>query len=248
MKILSIGNSFSRDAQRYLYRLSLEAGIPMKSVNLVIGGCSLAKHFRNMHADTRDLYSLEVNGEPTDLWVSLREALVSDDWDFITLQQCSAHSPNYETYQPYLSELSAYVKRLVPKAKQVIHQVWPYEEGSQRLTVMMGCTKPEEMLEKNIAAYSRAAADIEAHGIIPSGVAMLRAYRSGVSKMYQDTWHAGHGAGRLLLAELWLTALSGADMRGVRIPKLDVPVSDGEIGIIREIAYEAAKEYGWIKA
>ena len=33
MKILSIGNSFSQDAQRYLHRLALREGVQMKTVN-----------------------------------------------------------------------------------------------------------------------------------------------------------------------------------------------------------------------
>ena len=40
MKILSIGNSFSQDAQRYLYRLAKKAGDTFKTVNLDIGGCT----------------------------------------------------------------------------------------------------------------------------------------------------------------------------------------------------------------
>lgn len=48
MKILSIGNSFSQDAQRYLHRLAKHEGVQLKTVNLYIGGCSLQRHYENI--------------------------------------------------------------------------------------------------------------------------------------------------------------------------------------------------------
>ena len=48
MKILSIGNSFSQDAQRYLHRLAKNEGVDMKTVNLYIGGCPLRSHYLNI--------------------------------------------------------------------------------------------------------------------------------------------------------------------------------------------------------
>ena len=101
MKILSIGNSFSQDAQRYLHRLAKQDGTKMKTVNLYIGGCSLQKHYLNM-LDDNVAYDFEFNGEGTGLKVSIRQALVSDDWDVITLQQASHLSGRYETYLPYI--------------------------------------------------------------------------------------------------------------------------------------------------
>ncbi len=48
MKILSIGNSFSQDAHRYLYEIAKKDGVDVKPVNLYIGGCSLRTHYINM--------------------------------------------------------------------------------------------------------------------------------------------------------------------------------------------------------
>ena len=48
MKLLSIGNSFSQDAQRYLHRIAAAAGESLKCVNLYIGGCSLRTHYFNI--------------------------------------------------------------------------------------------------------------------------------------------------------------------------------------------------------
>ena len=77
MKILSISNSFSQDAQRYLHALAEHNGVNMKTVNLFIGGCTLYRHYSNM-LDDRAEYDFGFNGEMTGIKVSIRQALTSD--------------------------------------------------------------------------------------------------------------------------------------------------------------------------
>ena len=127
MDILSIGNSFSQDAQRYLHSIAKSDGVELNTFNLFIGGCSLSRHYRNMLSENRE-YTLEMNGQSTDFNVSLKEALLNRSWDVVTLQQVSNESPYFETYQPYLNKLTEYVRACVPKAKIVIHQTWAYEQ------------------------------------------------------------------------------------------------------------------------
>ena len=61
IKVLSIGNSFSEDAQRYLYGIARADGVSMKTVNLYIGGCSLERHYRNMLSGNA-VYDFQING------------------------------------------------------------------------------------------------------------------------------------------------------------------------------------------
>ena len=42
MNILSIGNSFSQDAQQYLHRIAAADSVALNTFNLMIGGCSLS--------------------------------------------------------------------------------------------------------------------------------------------------------------------------------------------------------------
>ena len=102
MEILSIGNSFSQDAQKYLHRIAETNGERLKCVNLYIGGCSLRQHYLNM-LDNAAKYEFEFNGEHTGLLVSISEALKSDNWDYVTLQQASRESFNFDNYVPYLT-------------------------------------------------------------------------------------------------------------------------------------------------
>ena len=109
IKILSIGNSFSQDAQAYVHQIAASAGIETKVVNLYIGGCSLERHYNNI-TENAVAYNYELNGNThMGRTVSIMEGLIEEDWDFVTLQQASAVSGLPATYHPYLEELSAYV-------------------------------------------------------------------------------------------------------------------------------------------
>lgn len=231
MKILSIGNSLSQDAQRYLHTLAKQEGVNLRAVNLYIGGCPLRKHYLNM-LDDNAYYDYEFNGEKTGLKVSIRQALVSDDWDYVTLQQGSLVSDKLETYTPYLQALAEYVKKYCPNTKILIHQTWAYKENSPHLLQKMGYSTPEEMFEKVSECYNRAVALIDADGMIPSGAAMLRAYQLGGEDLYFDDVHASRGAGRYLLALCWFKYLTGKDITGNSFSELDVPVTDRDREIV----------------
>ena len=107
LKILSIGNSFTQDPLRYLHDMGKARGVNIKCVNLVIGGCSLERHYRNMLSQ-KDAYSLEINGESIGFTTDLRMALASDMFDIVTIQQASHFSHMPETYYPYIEKLAEY--------------------------------------------------------------------------------------------------------------------------------------------
>ena len=52
-----------------------------------------------------------------------------DYWDVITFQQASPKSGDFSTYEPFLTELSAYVKKYAPGAKQYIHAIWAWSDA-----------------------------------------------------------------------------------------------------------------------
>ena len=234
MKILSIGNSFSQDAQRYLYKLAKKAGDDFKTVNLDIGGCSLRTHYINALEDKAN-YAFEYNGDYPGLLVSIKQLLISDEWDVITFQQASHLSAHYETYTPYLENLLEYVKKYCPHSKIYIHQTWAYEEGSERLKEVGGYNSAEAMFKNICESYAKAAQTVQADGIIPCGQAMLNATKMGIKKIHRDTFHASLGVGRYLLALTWYKALTGKDIINNDFDNFDEPVSDEE----RKIAIKA---------
>ena len=231
MKILSIGNSFSQDAQRYLHRLALREGIQMKTVNLYIGGCPLRRHYLNM-LDDNAAYDFQFNGESTGLKVSIRQALVSDNWDYVTLQQASHESAKPASYTPYIEALAAYVRKYCPKAKLLIHQTWAYETGSVKLANQERFATDAEMFAAVEDAYNKAFDLISADGLIPAGKAMLTAAKTGIEKIHRDTYHASLGAGRYLLALCWFKFLTGKDITENDYNDFDVPVTEEERKIV----------------
>lgn len=236
-KILSIGNSFTQDPQRYLNAIARARGVDLKCVNLVIGGCSLERHYRNMLSD-RDAYALEVNGTPTGFAVSLSEALSSDMFDFVTLQQASHYSFLPDTYTPYIEDLADFVRSYQPKAKLVIQRTWAYEEGSQRLA-NMGFATEKDMYDAICAAYDKAAELASADLSIPSGTAMHEALLLGLPRVHRDTFHADLGYGRYMLGLTWLATLCGLDPLEDKFCDLDVPATPEELAIVRQAAHNA---------
>lgn len=232
MNILCIGNSFSQDATRYLSAIAKADGFELNVVNLYIGGCSLHTHFRNIMTEEKAYY-LEVNGQYTGFCVSVKEALLNREWDVVTMQQVSNRSVDYESYQPYLNELSAYVKKFAPQAKQIIHQTWPYEKDSYRLCVELGYSKPEEMFSDIEKAYENAAREIAADGMILSGKLISKMGELGFTKVYRDTFHASLGAGRYGLGLLWYKTLTGRGISENAFRDFDEPVSEAEIAKIK---------------
>lgn len=227
MKILSIGNSFSQDSQRYLHRLAKHNGVAMKTVNLFIPGCPLKTHYINV-LDDNVAYNFEFNGEPTGIQVSIRQALVSDNWDVVTLQQASTSSGKYETYSPYIQTVAEYVRKYCPHAKLYIHQTWAYEEGSEPLKNWTQFASAEEMYSAIIDAYAKAANAVQADGIIPCGEAMMAALKLGAEKVHRDCYHASLGMGRYMLALCWYKLFTGKDITNDTFDDFDLPVSAAE--------------------
>jgi len=237
MKVLAIGNSFSSDATRYLHEIAKVDNYKLKVVNLYIGGCSLRTHYINMLND-EEAYQMEFNGYPTGFKVSIRKALQSDEWDFVTMQQVSHLSVDYDTFQPYLNELSQYIKKHTPKAKQILHQTWAYEQGSQRLCEELGYADQKQMFEDIESSYKKAAADLGNIMVIPSGESFQKALDNGISKLHRDTFHASLGIGRYILALTWYGALTGRSVLDNSFADFDEEVSETDLSIAKKSVSE----------
>ena len=240
MKILSIGNSFSDDAQHYLHRLAKHDGVQMKTVNLYIGGCTLRTHYLNMLNDSVS-YPFYFNGESTGLSVSLSQALSSDDWDIVTLQQASHKSPYFASYSPYLEELAKYVKKYCPHAKVYIHETWGYENGSVRLE-KIGYASMADMFKDVKVAYQKAAQTIRADGVFPCGTALLTASQNGLARTHRDGFHLSYGAGRYLAALTWYATLTGNAISNNNFNDFDELVSDEERAIVIKAVQAATQK------
>ena len=237
MKVLSIGNSFSDDAQRYLREIAASEGVEIETLNLCIGGCSLERHAANIKSGA-EAYIFHYNGgvNSDDRIVTIEEGITMREWDIVTLQQVSTHSFKEDSFYPYIYEVAAYVREKLPKAKIYIHQTWAYENGCPRSFEITDGKGAEFMLEGIRHAYRRAKHEINADAIIPSGELMELLRLRGANGIYRDTFHAGYGLGRYAIALLWYKLLTGRDVSENGFSHLDEPALEEDLKIARECA------------
>ena len=233
MKVLSIGNSFSQDAHRYLHSIAKNNGVDLQTVNLYIGGCSLRTHYLNVLGD-KQAYDLEFNGASTGVKVSIRQVLESVEWDVITLQQVSNLSFKQESYSPYVQEVLSYVKKYCPNTKIYLHETWAYANGSEKLA-STPYNNATDMFNDVKKTYLAMANQLGINAIIPSGSAMITALSLGIQKIHRDGFHASFGIGRYLLGLTWYKTLTGNSIDNDSFCDFDEEVSDFE----RKIAIQA---------
>lgn len=176
IKVLTIGNSFADNATRYLEEIAAaDKGVELVVGKANIGGCSLEKHWSLVEECDllQDLkpYDFYLTGAGTHS-ATLKEALTSEKWDFVTLQQVSDLSYKAETFYPYIEKLFDLAGKLAPQAQRVIHQTWAYRSDSGELK-KYGISQ-EDMFAGLKQAYSDAAKKLGCR-IIPCGEAFQKA-------------------------------------------------------------------------
>lgn len=224
MKILSIGNSFSVDAQRWVKDIFTAAGDEVTLGDLYIGGCPLERHCENMKSG---LPAYEYFKDNKTLGAaSLAAGLIDEDWDVITLQQASHFSGMEETYLPYLTDLADHVRSVCPNAVIYIHQTWAYEYNSAHHAFVNYGSDRRVMHERLTAAY-RKAAEILASPVLPVGKAVSLARENplfdpekGGIPITRDGFHLSYHQGRYLAGAVWYEALTGKPIADVPfVPK-----------------------------
>ena len=243
MKILSIGNSFSEDAQRYLHQIAKSCGDDIYCANLYIGGCSLETHYNNIKENKSD-YDFQVNGEHTNEKISIKDALIREDWDYITVQQVSSFSGMIETYYPYITEVIGFAKKLRPNAEIILHQTWSYENGSDHAAFINYDCDSDKMFEKIVQTNAEVAKRENVKTVIPDGeiINALRKkkefdYQNGGATLCRDTFHMDFVFGRYALSITWYKILSGKDVTKVSyLPPFETESVDNlkKINIIKE--------------
>lgn len=223
MKILSIGNSFSQDAHKWLHALAANNGIVMDTVNLYISGCSLEQHWQNAKADAAD-YDLEYNGGEAVGKISICQALTADRYDAVTLQQASHLSGMADSYTPFITELAALIREYQPNAKLYFHQTWTYEKYTEP-TPYSGYYRQifahygfdQDKMFQSLTDCSKIAAKLTCAEIIPTGTVIHRLRKqssafgqdAGGIPLSRDGYHLSWDYGRYAAAAVWLYTLTG---------------------------------------
>ena len=253
MNILAIGNSFSRDATAYLHQLLEDCGVENRIVNLYIGGCPLERHWQNIEFDRAD-YEYQLNGRIMERRVSIRQALEEAEWDVIVTQQASHDSGWAETYEPFLTLMTEYLRQKAPGARLCLHQTWAYETDSPHGNFMRYNRDQALMYRKLTACYQAAA---ERHGmqLIPCGevIQTLRQevpfrYGEGGISLCRDGFHMHLIYGRYALACTWARMLCGAEMEKsayVPVSECDpaLPADEALLALVRRTVMGVCEKY-----
>lgn len=175
LKLLTIGNSFSNNATRYLEEMFAAAGKDLLLGKTSLGGCSLAKHWNlveqcELLPDVKpyDFYRTGRESVPA----SLQDGLTAEAWDYVTIQQVSHESWRPETYEPYAGNLYTLIRESAPQAEVLLHQTWAYRVDAPLLQEFG--VDQQGMFERLTAAYGALAERFNCR-ILPSGDAIRRA-------------------------------------------------------------------------
>lgn len=223
MKILSIGNSFSEDAQRWLHSISLEGNCYMDTVNLFIGGCSLEMHWDCITNNKAD-YDYMGNNIERLRKATVNEVLANEEFDVITIQQASGVSGKPQAYVPYMYDLYEFVKKHQPNAKVYFHKTWAYEIDSTHGHYKFYNNDQAEMYRRitDCSEMVSKALDIP---IIPTGdfIQYLREntevfdYKNGGLSLCRDGFHLSEDYGRFAAAAVWYKTLTGEKVKADKL-------------------------------
>ncbi|MBE7090610.1 MAG: DUF4886 domain-containing protein [Clostridiales bacterium] len=212
LKILCVGNSFSEDASTYLGEIAKSAGQDVLIGNLVIGGCSLETHLNNLKTDAPQyLYFLnEGNGFVLHENTVLTDALTSEQWDVITLQQASHDSGKPETYEP-LPPLLTELQTLCPNAKFYWHMTWAYQGNSTHWAFPRYYANDQAKMYESILScvQQQILPDSRFTGVIPNGTAVQNARETFGDNLTRDGFHLSLDLGRYIAALTFFTTLTG---------------------------------------
>lgn len=214
VKILAIGNSFSDDAiEHYLYGLAEAAGHKVVIGNLYIGGAQLSLHWQNASADAAAYSYRKINqngNKTTRANTSISTALAEENWDYVSFQQASAYSGQYQTFVQPLSALYDYVKERTTnsRVKYILHQTWAYPQSSTLSAFASYGDSQETMYAAIVDAYIQAKDLIDADLIVPAGTAIQNGRTSVIGDNFnRDGSHLDLNIGRYTASATWFEAI-----------------------------------------
>lgn len=233
LKVLAVGNSFSRDAvEKYLFNLCKAEGIEIVIGSVYIYSCNLQHHWDNLIYNIKE-YNYKKIGDGEDIFkfnVSLPSVIIDEDWDIVTFQQESGSSGIYSSYDPYLTNIVEWAG-IVSKAQIWFHQTWAYEQNSTHPAfgnygynqILMYDAITETL--KQVMDEHKDILDF-----IPTGTAIQNIRTSYIGDtMTRDGFHLEDTYGRYAAACTWFEKLTGKDIRNNPFTPRDIDVYMQEV-------------------
>lgn len=248
LKILCIGNSYSKDTTNFVPEILMDLGIcNFKVGHLYIANCSVNRHYANLVEDATIVPDIGVQNYQYRLhdgtkWTSKsdhpsKDAIQSDDWDFIVIQHMSKGilEPEKEEVK-YYEKLVKEVKKYQPDATYVWNMTWA---GSESYTHNAQMQKYEQIVSNTPLYY---AAGGEVSFFNPVGTAIQNARSSYLGDtMNRDGAHLSYGVGCYTAGLTFVGSITGLDISKVEWrPTEDTSTSDPTTEDEQKIAIESA--------
>ena len=220
IRVLAIGNSFSADAvEQELWPLFNAVGQKVIIAQLYIGGCDLEKHWKTASGNLPDYsYRKIVEGEQTIKKNStFLDGLKDEKWDYISFQQGGGHHGQYETFEPWLTQIINYCKEnaISKQFKVVYHVPWVAPANSTNAKFGFYDYNTKKMYDGITTSTQKADAVHHFDLIINSVDAIENGRTSYLGDTFdRDGWHLNKTYGRYTAACIWFEKIMGQSVAG----------------------------------
>lgn len=134
IKILIVGNSFSRDSLFYLREIAQTKDIDITMGLLYMGGQDLTYHYNTKENNINWFYinNFDYSSTPISKATSLKRVLTEYKWDIVVLQ--NYFDKNYKNVQdtnwlPVGADLAEYIISVSGESEIMLNEIWSYELG-----------------------------------------------------------------------------------------------------------------------
>ena len=230
LKILSIGNSFSVDTMRHIPDIALALGVENICFgNLFIGGCSINRHYSNIQNNAADYVFYKNTG---DGWVdtpnvSIEDAIMSEEWDWISIQHGTSDGSRYTLEESYINlpRVVEYVKETAgPKTKIAFNMAWVMESDHKHHEIR-SYNGDQMLMYKNLVSLTERVV-LPTKGldkVSPSGTAVQNARTTELNGLLlRDGFHLSLGLGRYIAGLTFLKTLAELDIDDITWAPEDV--------------------------
>ena len=222
LRILSIGNSFAVDTMTHLAEVAHSAGVASVHLgNLYVGGCSIKRHYSHAQTDAAAYKYYTNNGSGWEITpdVSIRQAIESDTWDWISIQHGTGDGSRYTAPESYehLPALVDYVRALAPHARIAFNMTWVWEPDHDHHE-MRDYNGDTAAFYRNLTALTRdLVAPIKGiDRVSPTGTAIQNMRTATSTVLTRDKFHLSGGLGRYIAALTFFGALTGLDITNIK--------------------------------
>ncbi len=235
-KLLAIGNSFSDNAEKFMYPILDAFGVKeIVIANLYIGGCSIETHVNNAVSNA-NAYTYKKNTTgvfQSTNGVSMVTGLADEDWQYITLQQASDFSGDESTYDGKIKALLSYAVDAVAHPESVVtawHMTWAYQQNSTHSAFVKYNNNQITMYNSIVACVNNnIAKDNSFDCIIPSGTAVQNARTSYIGDtLTVDGYHLDD-LGEFMAGLCYVLKLTGWNVEDIdkdKLPQQIMPYYD----------------------